>query len=337
MIDYKGNIDLLGIKQKILNARNIVLTTHINPDGDALGSVLSLLLILNEYNKLYIEKIYNYKTIRIVIDDDLPKYMNKFSESLVIEKFINFDIKEIDLLISLDCANEERMGDVKKLKNISKETINIDHHISNTEHASFNYISETASTTEIIYDFLDLFGIKLDTKISEYIYLGIINDTGNFSHDNVSKNTFEICSKLMDVGLDNSKIENILYSMSMNKVNLYADVYSKKIVDDELNFIYYYLPYKVLQSLGMSKDETDGIAENLLTIEGIGISMFVRENIDGSKKGSLRCNNKYNVNEIAKLFGGGGHIKAAGFSTNLEFDEIINKVKYLCVEMNRNQ
>ena len=77
----------------------------------------------------------------------------------------------------------------------------------------------------------------------------------------------------------------------------------------------------------MTKDETDGIAENLLTIDGIDISMFVREEEDGSKKGSLRCNSKHNVNEIAQLFNGGGHIKAAGFKTNLEFDEIVKKVK----------
>ena len=327
MANYKGNISLQEIKEKILKAQNIVLTTHINPDGDALGSVLALLLILNEYNKHYIEKIYNFKTVRIVIDDDLPKYMSKFPESLAIEKLNHFEMKEIDLLISLDCANVERIGNVATLKEKAKETINIDHHISNTEHAKFNYISETASTAEIIYEFLDLFGVNVDKKIAEYIYLGIINDTGNFSHDNVTKETFEICADLMKTGLNNNKIVNSLYSMSMNKVNLYADVYSKKIIDNELNYIYYYLPYKKMQELKMTKDETDGIAENLLTIEGIDISMFVREEEDGSKKGSLRCNSKYNVNEIAQLFNGGGHIKAAGFKTNLEFDDIVKKIE----------
>ena len=143
----------------------------------------------------------------------------------------------------------------------------------------------------------------------------------------VTKETFEICADLMKTGLNNNKIVNALYSMSMNKVNLYADVYSKKIIDNELNYIYYYLPYEKMQELEMTKDETDGIAENLLTIEGIDISMFVREEEDGSKKGSLRCNSKYNVNEIAQLFNGGGHIKAAGFKTNLEFDDIVKKIK----------
>ena len=122
MANYKGNITLQEIKEKILKAQNIVLTTHINPDGDALGSVLALLLILNEYNKHYIEKIYNFKTVRIVIDDELPKYMSKFPESLAIEKLNHFEMKEIDLLISLDCANIERIGNVVSLKEKAKET-----------------------------------------------------------------------------------------------------------------------------------------------------------------------------------------------------------------------
>ena len=328
--NYKGNIIPKEIVEEVKIAKSIILTAHVNPDGDALGSILAFYFMINEYcQKNNIEK-----DVKIIIDDKLPKYMRHFEDTKLIwnyEKFcdkFNKDAqnsKKFDLFISLDCANEERYGKSVEIKKLSKKSINIDHHVSNTEHADFNYVEDICSTSELLYQFLEIFDIGLTKKIAEYMYLGIINDTGNFRHDNVTEYTFLVCSKLIGAGVNNHKIANIIFEVSEKKVELIGEVYKNKKINEKYKFASYYLTQEKMKELGIEKDDTDGTAEMLLRIEGMEISLFVRENIDGSLKGSFRANDKYDVNKIASIFGGGGHIKAAGFKTNLSFEEILEK------------
>ena len=328
--NYKGNIFPKEIVNEIKLSKSIILTAHINPDGDALGSLLAFYFMIDDFCK----KNNMEKMIKIVVDDKLPKYMRHFEDTELIwsyEKFgeefkHNFQNDEkFDLFISLDCANEERYGKAIKIKKLSKKSINIDHHISNTEHADFNYVEDICSTGELLYQFLEIFEIELREKIAKYMYLGIINDTGNFRHDNVTEHTFFVCSKLIGAGVNNHKIANIIFKVSEKKVGFIGELYKNKKINERYKFISYYLTQEKMKELSIEKDDTDGAAEMLLKIEGMELSLFVREDVDGSLKGSFRANDKYNVNKIASIFGGGGHIKAAGFKTNLSFKEILEK------------
>ena len=328
--NYKGNIFPKEIVNEIKLSKSIILTAHINPDGDALGSLLAFYFMIDDFCK----KNNMEKMIKIVVDDKLPKYMRHFEDTELIwsyEKFgeefkHNFQNDEkFDLFISLDCANEERYGKAIEIKKLSKKSINIDHHISNTEHADFNYVEDICSTGELLYQFLEIFEIELKEKIAKYMYLGIINDTGNFRHDNVTEHTFFVCSKLIGAGVNNHKIANIIFEVSEKKVGFIGELYKNKQINEHYKFISYYLTQEKMKELSIEKDDTDGAAEMLLKIEGMELSLFVREDVDGSLKGSFRANDKYNVNKIASIFGGGGHIKAAGFKTNLSFEEILEK------------
>ena len=328
--NYKGNIFPKEIVNEIKLSKSIILTAHINPDGDALGSLLAFYFMIDDFCK----KNNMEKMIKIVVDDKSPKYMRHFEDTELIwsyEKFgeefkHNFQNDEkFDLFISLDCANEERYGKAIEIKKLSKKSINIDHHISNTEHADFNYVEDICSTGELLYQFLKIFEIELREKIAKYMYLGIINDTGNFRHDNVTEHTFFVCSKLIGAGVNNHKIANIIFEVSEKKVGFIGELYKNKKINEYYKFISYYLTQEKMKELSIEKDDTDGAAEMLLKIEGMELSLFVREDVDGSLKGSFRANDKYNVNKIASIFGGGGHIKAAGFKTNLSFEEILEK------------
>ena len=328
--NYKGNIFPKEIVNEIKLSKSIILTAHINPDGDALGSLLAFYFMIDDFCK----KNNMEKMIKIVVDDKLPKYMRHFEDTELIwsyEKFgeefkHNFQNDEkFDLFISLDCANEERYGKAVEIKGISKKSINIDHHVSNTEHADFNYVEDICSTGELLYQFLEIFEIELREKIAKYMYLGIINDTGNFRHDNVTEHTFFVCSKLIGAGVNNHKIANIIFEVSEKKVGFIGELYKNKKIDERYKFISYYLTQEKMKELSIEKDDTDGAAEMLLKIEGMELSLFIREDVDGSLKGSFRANDKYNVNKIASIFGGGGHIKAAGFKTRLSFEEILEK------------
>ena len=328
--NYRGNILPKEIVNEVKLSKSIILTAHINPDGDALGSLLAFYFMIDDFCK----KNNMEKMIKIVVDDKLPKYMRHFEDTELIwsyEKFgeefkHNFQNDEkFDLFISLDCANEERYGKAIEIKKLSKKSINIDHHISNTEHADFNYVEDICSTGELLYQFLEIFEIELREKIAKYMYLGIINDTGNFRHDNVTEHTFFVCSKLIGAGVNNHKIANIIFEVSEKKVGFIGELYKNKKIDECYKFISYYLTQEKMKELSIEKDDTDGAAEMLLKIEGMELSLFVREDVDGSLKGSFRANDKYNVNKIASIFGGGGHIKAAGFKTNLSFEKILEK------------
>ena len=328
--NYKGNIFPKEIVNEIKLSKSIILTAHINPDGDALGSLLAFYFMIDDFCK----KNNMEKMIKIVVDDKLPKYTRHFEDTELIwsyEKFgeefkHNFQNDEkFDLFISLDCANEERYGKAIEIKKLSKKSINIDHHISNTEHADFNYVEDICSTGELLYQFLEIFEIELREKIAKYMYLGIINDTGNFRHDNVTEHTFFVCSKLIGAGVNNHKIANIIFEVSEKKIGFIGELYKNKQINERYKFISYYLTQEKMKELSIEKDDTDGAAEMLLKIEGMELSLFVREDVDGSLKGSFRANDKYNVNKIASIFGGGGHIKAAGFKTNLSFEEILEK------------
>ena len=328
--NYKGNIFPKEIVNEIKLSKSIILTAHINPDGDALGSILAFYFMIDDFCKKNNMK----KMIKIVVDDKLPKYMRHFEDTELIwsyEKFVeefkhNFQNDEkFDLFISLDCSNEERYGKAIEIKKLSKKSINIDHHISNTEHADFNYVEDICSTGELLYQFLEIFEIELRDKIAKYMYLGIINDTGNFRHDNITEHTFFVCSKLIGAGVNNHKIANIIFEVSEKKVGFIGELYKNKKIDERYKFISYYLTQEKMKELSIEKDDTDGAAEMLLKIEGMELSLFVREDVDGSLKGSFRANDNYNVNKIASIFGGGGHIKAAGFKTRLSFEEILEK------------
>ena len=328
--NYKGNISPKEIVNEIKLSKNIILTAHINPDGDALGSLLAFYFMIDDFCK----KNNMEKMIKIVVDDKLPKYMRHFEDTELIWSYEKFGEKfkhnfqndeKFDLFISLDCANKERYGKAIEIKKLSKKSINIDHHISNTEHADFNYVEDICSTGELLYQFLEIFEIELREKIAKYMYLGIINDTGNFRHDNVTEHTFFVCSKLIGAGVNNHKIANIIFEVSEKKVGFIGELYKNKKIDERYKFISYYLTQEKMKELSIEKDDTDGSAEMLLKIEGMELSLFVREDVDGSLKGSFRANDKYNVNKIASIFGGGGHIKAAGFKTNLSFEEILEK------------
>ena len=305
---FKGNVTLGEIAEKIKEAKSIVLTAHISPDGDALGSILAFYFMIKAFSK----KENLEKKVSIVIADELPKYMKHFEERELIKNYDEFKVEGMsDLFISLDCANQERYGKSVEIKKLCKESINIDHHVSNTEHADFNYVEDICSMGELVHQFIEIFGIELSKKMSEFMYLGIINDTGNFRHDNVTEHTFEVCADLMRAGANNHKIANIIFAMSVEKMNLFGDVYKNSVVDFEKGFIYYYLLQKQIKKL---------------KIDGMELSLFAREEVDGTIKGSLRCNDKYNVNEIASIFNGGGHVKAAGFKIDLPFEEILKKI-----------
>ncbi|MGL4981051.1 MAG: DHH family phosphoesterase [Fusobacteriaceae bacterium] len=312
------NLDLMEIVEIIKEKKNIIITTHQNPDADGLGSAIALFLALDKISK-----------VKILIDDNVPKNIEFLYGSKFVEKYNSYSENEnLDLIICLDSANLERIGRVKELAG-KAPIINIDHHISNDSYGDYNYVaSDLASTCEILFQLLKAMDAKLDENIASAIYAGIVNDTGNFSHSNVKKSTFQMASELLEAGADNHIIVRELRntrSLPAIKLKGKAMLGSEYII--EKRFIYSLITQEDYIKYGGDKADTDGVSEELLSCNTADTSLFLREEADGSYKGSMRTKSEdIDLNKVTSFFGGGGHKKASGFSSKLTSEEIVKKI-----------
>ena len=293
------------IKEKILESKKIIITAHVSPDGDAIGAGLALLGGIEKLNKDC--------SVRFVLQDKIPDRVRFLKLSDRVELYDSEKEYDFDLAICVDSATIERTGVMKDLIKDSY-IINIDHHISNPEYANLNYVLNISSTSEIIYRFLKFCNIDIDVNIGEALYVGLVNDTGNFQHDNVTVKTFEMAGDLVNIGVNNSKIIKEFW----NRQSLAA----MKLLGQAMYEMEFY-PEKELAYFFLSNEN---IVEKLISYEKADISLFLREDKPGMIKGSMRSKTDKDVNVVAALFGGGGHKKAAGFSSELPPEEILKIV-----------
>lgn len=311
---YKEEI-FKKIKEKIDSVENIMITAHINPDGDAVGASLALTQAL----------IDSGKNARCVFQDSPPDNTHFLENIDLIEKYNENILYRPNLIISLDSATIERIGKLKKVYE-NCESINIDHHISNTNYGNINYVNPVSSTSEIVYNFLEYAKYKIDKKIGSSLYLGLVNDTGNFRHNNVTKDTFEMAGDLIDIGVDNSYIvREFLSRKSLTAIRLKAHALQNMKYSAIHKLTYYAMTKDVLDMYGARKEDTEGIVEELLALDLAEISLFLREDEIGYIKGSMRSKS-VDVNKIAGTFNGGGHKLAAGFSSRMTIRDIIEQV-----------
>ncbi|WP_300358284.1 bifunctional oligoribonuclease/PAP phosphatase NrnA [Fusobacterium sp.] len=307
--------------KKLEESKNIVITSHVNPDGDAVGSGLGLFLALR--NK------YSNKSIRFILEDSIPDNMKFLEGSNLIEKFENVE-KDLtpDLFITVDSATFERIGKVGELKK-DAFVVNIDHHhLSNPLFGDLNIVRESSSTSEIIFFILrDMLNFPIDKKSAEAIYTGVITDTGNFKYESTTKDTFYVGGELIDLGIDRVKIADEVYkNKSLGAMKALGKSLLEMKIIPEKKLVYFTLTRDFIEKENIKKGETDGIVENLLEYKDCDVSVFLREIEDGKIKGSMRSKKMIDVNEVASIFGGGGHKRAAGFTTSLTEDEIIKKI-----------
>lgn len=308
-------------KEKILKSENIYIASHVQPDGDNLGSMLALGLGLRSINK----KVYMVKTDPIPTDFMfLPgvEYIEDIDDS-----------HNIDLFITLDSSDIERLGQNKELIHKANFIINIDHHISNTNYGDINIVdSDSASTAELIFKMLKLLDVKIDKDMGTCIYTGISTDTGSFMYDNTRADTHLIAAELLNIGIDKkSIILNIYQNKSMEKTKLFIKVLEKleTFIDDKIALVH--VSNDMLESTGAKMDETDGIISFIRDIEPVEVAIVLKEIGEKEIKVSMRSKRYVDVSNICSKFNGGGHIRAAGCTifNSLDFvkEALIQEIK----------
>ncbi len=294
----------------IENAKNIAITGHVSPDGDCTGSTLAL------YN--YITENFEGKQVRVCLEKPSKKfsYMNGFD--LISEDLFS----EADLLVSLDASDRERLGSRGVMLDTAKESICIDHHVTNTNFAKFNIVEDfRSSTCELLYTLLDYDKISVNTAVC--LYTGIVHDSGVFKYQSTTRQTMEIAGALIDKGFDFTKIIDDTYFKKDFKASKLLGLVltnAKLIFDGKC--CYGLLDYDTWTGYIDDKKKMDGIIENLRNIDGVEIALFMYETAKDEHKVSLRSINA-DVSAIATALGGGGHMRAAGATVHGKADELL--------------
>lgn len=312
-------VTLDNIKEEIERASTIALLTHEYPDGDAMGSTLGM------YNAL--------KIMGKRVDAIVPEFARTFEflpGANEIKKEPYFP--EYDLVIALDCADLKRLNGAKNIFENAKMTISIDHHGINSMFANINYVNPASpACAQILVSIFDYWNIDITKEIGECLITGIITDTGGFKYSNVTVETFDFAAELLSKGINISKIyERVMQTITKSRFELTRIANNRLEILENGKIAFTYVKKEDEEKVNTEPGDYEGIVEQGRSIEGVEVSVFLRETDKGYKV-SLRSGQYLNVADICYIFGGGGHEKAAGctmpYSLEVSKEKILNEIK----------
>ena len=303
------------------NGDNIVITTHSYPDGDAIGSCYALAQAL---------KIAGKNPVVV-----LSEYNGRF-DFVAGKEFVHtgdMDALPCDVFISLDCGDKSRVGSSDALFNKTSVTINIDHHINNSNFSRYNYIdTEASSTCEMIFNIINM-SVPITKDIAAALYMGIMTDTGSFRFRITSPQTMEIISLLMSTGIDFSDIQlKALHVHSKQQAKVFGIALNNMGFADGAPIAFTCISQKELEAVGGDYNDLGGIAQYMSDIEGMEVGLLFSERSGGRLKVSFRSQS-IPINDVAIKFGGGGHELAcsAVFEANMQkgVDDVLSALRAL--------
>jgi phosphoesterase RecJ-like protein len=298
----------------INNNQNFLIISHKNPDGDSIGSEIALALALMKLKK----------TVYIYNSNTPPDRYSKFPKASLI-KTEKKNFKE-DVTIFVDCAEVNRIGEIKDNIDFSKPSINIDHHIGNTKFGTVNLIKpDYSSTAEIIYKLIKN-EIPMDKEIATYLYIGILTDTGAFRYPNTTSHSLRVASELVAYGVTASQVsEFIWFTDPEARIKLLGDVLRTMNLYDKISIMY--VTKEMLEKHRAKEEDTEEFIDYGLSIKGIETAAIIKERENGILKVSLRSKNNVPVRELAAKYGGGGHRTASGFTVKKEIEPFKKELK----------
>jgi bifunctional oligoribonuclease and PAP phosphatase NrnA len=309
------------VLEELRSAEKLIVVTHENLDGDALGSLIAtqeILAALGRDSLMFIDSS----------EFPLPTEYRFFSLSGLVQSPPD-DIEE-RTIVFLDCGNLER-NPAEAFRRPGAHIVNIDHHHDNTRFGTVNYVLPEAScTAEIIWDLMQGLGVQATLNVAEALYVGLITDTGRFMYENTGPRAHEMAADLIEAGVDVHEIYRRVYEgIPYGKLALLARGLSKVARYDNGRLTVTELDAHDFAESGAEESYSEGVIDHLRAVEGTAVAALIRERIsdnDGGRprKVSLRASDdRVDVSAIARTQGGGGHRQAAGFSTTMEWDELV--------------
>lgn len=323
----KSNASLKELAGFLKAAETILIFTHTNPDGDALGSAAALCRVLRKMGK----------TSWILMDEEVPEYI-----SFMDTEFVTRDkdcLKYHDVSICVDCGEYSRFPALADKFNEGKLHLCVDHHATGDGFGDHYYIDPSeAATCQLIYKLIkeleaavaegsDAATGLIDKTVAESLYTGINTDTGSFQYSNTTADIHAIAADLMAHGIDHTAINVKLYqTIPMTKLKIQAAILQKAEFLFGGKVAVGYVTGQMLEEAGAVLDDAEGTIDMLRNIEGVEIAAFLKEKGEAVKV-SMRAKSYANVAEIVSVFGGGGHVKAAGCTLEMGMDEALDAIK----------
>ncbi|MEO9968109.1 MAG: bifunctional oligoribonuclease/PAP phosphatase NrnA [Reichenbachiella sp.] len=323
--------NIAAFKELLELPKRIVITTHIKPDADALGSSLGLAGYLLKQGH----------QVCVITPTDYPKFLNwmEGNDDVLIfdgnEEKSKYLVENADLIFCLDFSSLNRIGELGKLVAESDaEKVLIDHHLNPETFAKYVlWSTEAAATAELVYDLIEMLGDTetLTKGMAEALYAGLMTDTGSFKHPSTTPHVHNIVANLMELGADCSKVSHKIYdSNSLDRMRLLGfALYERLEIIEGSNVAYFYLTLEDKKRFKYQTGDTEGLVNYGLGIDGVNVSAIFIEDPDKVKI-SFRSYGDIPVNELSrKYFNGGGHKNAAGGASDDDLQTTINKFREL--------
>jgi phosphoesterase RecJ-like protein len=314
--------DLTAITDALRRHDRFLVVTHENPDGDALGSLLAATLALRQLGKDAV--------MYLPGSTPLPReYAFMPLEDLVREP--PADAAE-RVLLAVDCAKEDRIGDEAVLSR-APLVLDVDHHHDNTRFGDLNLIVAGASSTgEVLRDVFAELGVELTPELAEPLYIALVTDTGRFQYANTTPKALRLAAELVEAGADiHAVFQQVYESVEFAKLKLLARALGRAEVLEGGRIVVSHLMRNDFDEVGAAEPYSEGIIDYLRAVEGAELAVLIREQLNESAhayKGSLRSSiDELDVSTIARQFGGGGHPQAAGFSSDAPLPEIVERIR----------
>lgn len=300
--------------KKLKSEKSVAIFCHVRPDGDTLGSAMGIAIVLNDLGI----------KADVFCDDYIPQKFFYLPECGLIKNEIT---ESYSAYLAVDCADGTRMGKFSYIFATEKNTYNFDHHISNPHFAKYNLVLDTSATAENATRLALLMADKISVNAANCFATGLVTDSGNFRHDNVTEETFKTAALLRKCGADFNKITyNNFTKQTKNRAALFGEVMGKirYLLDDRLAVIV--VRKEQISRHGADPSETEGFVDFIMGIDSVEVGVCVME-IEKGLKASFRAK-ATNVNAVASKFGGGGHVLASGCRYNGDIEEFIDKIRY---------
>ena len=297
------------------------MTSHVNPEGDAIGSLLAMASLLKRTGK---------KTT-LAFEDAFPERLVCLPHQDWWHTYEEFKNKKNSFraLVVTDCPTIERIGEIKEMVGPGTVIFNIDHHISNSCYGTYNYIKpEAAASGELVYEIFRHFNLPLTREEATALYVSISTDTGSFKYGNTTVRTHQIAADLIQTGIDIDRINEELYATySLNKIQLYSRLLGKVQTAFRGKVAWVAMSRRDLKACRATYEDTEGFIDFLKCLKEVKIAFFLSEwQKPDEVKVSFRSKGDYDVNQIATFFGGGGHRKASGCTLKMSLTKAVREI-----------
>jgi phosphoesterase RecJ-like protein len=304
----------------LADARQVALACHVNPDGDALGSMLGL-----------------YHVLRAAGVDVIASFPSPFITAHHYRELPGLDLLtppgdfpvEPDVMVTFDCGSLGRLGDLEPAAKAARELVVIDHHISNDRYGTVNVVQpDAAASGSVVLQLIDALGLPLNRDAAVALYAAIVCDTGRFQYDTTTPAVFETARRLAEFDVPVERLSRTLFEEHrFVYLRLLGEALEKAELVREQRFVWTAITQDMLTRHGVDMDEVEGLIDVLRRATEAEVTAVLKEEVDGTVRVSLRSLGGVDVRRIAEAHGGGGHRFAAGFTSALDLDTVVARIR----------